>query len=169
MSEEAISLEVTEERDLDFVLRVETAPENSAHIGSWSREEHLAAIVSPIFWHFLILQEGIAQGYLIARDLRIDGKGIFLKRIAVQAKGAGLGRQAISLFIQSLGPLAPSYIWLAVDRQNVRAQRAYRALGFQEMALSAKERADIAVDGVGFSARMLLMEKCLDWSENGSN
>jgi len=162
MAEEIVSLRATKEGDLKFVLSVETDPENSPHIGSWSREEHVAAIVSPAFWHLLILQDGRAQGYLIARDLCAEGKGVFLKRIAVQAKGGGLGRQAISQFIQSLSPLAPSNIWLAVDVENARAQRTYRALGFEEMALTDEERADIEVGGEGFSARMLLLVKYLD-------
>ncbi len=165
----SVSLKPTTKSDLDFVLSVEGEPENSPHIGSWSREEHASVIASPSFWHLLIQRDGWPEGYLIARDLCAEGKGVFLKRIAVQAKGGGLGRQAISQFIQSLSALAPSHIWLAVDEKNSRAQRTYKALGFEEMALTAKERADIDVAGVGFSERMLLMEKRLDWPAQVSN
>lgn len=121
MAEEIVGLRATTEGALKFVLCVETDPENSPHIGSWSREGHAAAIASPVFWHLLILQDDLFQGYLIARDLCAEGKGVFLKRIAVLSKVGGLGRQAISQFIHSLSSLGPSRIWLAVDVENARA------------------------------------------------
>jgi hypothetical protein len=155
MAEEIVGLRATTEGALKFVLCVETDPENSPHIGSWSREGHAAAITSPVFWHLLILQDDLSQGYLIARDLCAEGKGVFLKRIAVLSKVGGLGRQAISQFIQSLSPLGPSRIWLAVDVENARAQRTYRALGFEEMA-----GLEVAVDG--FPDHSFLMVKHLE-------
>jgi len=164
MTEETVSLELTREADLDFVLRVEVDPENSPHIGSWSWDEHVAAIVSPAFWHALILEDGTPQGYLIARNLCAEGRGVFLKRIAVLAKGSGLGRQAISQFIQSLGSFAPSHIWLAVDVENARARRVYEKLGFTEMALSDKERADLEAAVDGFPDHSLLMVRFMNWS-----
>lgn len=129
--------------DLDFVLKTESDPENSPFIGSWTRAAHEDAISHSKYWHHIIQENGNRLGYLIGIDLRDDGLGVFLKRIVVVRKAKGIGRKAIQAFVSGLPAPAPTHIWLAVGRDNPRAQRAYGSIGFEENAVTAAVRANL--------------------------
>lgn len=160
----SLDLEPTTKVDLDFVLRAENAPENASFIGSWVRSEHEQAIGHPKYWHQLIKKNGENQGYMIAIDLRYEGYGIFLKRIVVVSKARGIGRQAIQAFVSSLSILDPPHIWLAVSRDNFRAQRSYAAVGFHENPVTPEVRGELQLAVAGFGDDSMLMFKTLDSS-----
>ena len=146
--------------DLDFVMALERHPENAPFVGQWSREQHTHAIESPDREHWLIARrrDGAPAGFLIAFDLRAAGHGVHLKRIVLESKGRGLGREAIGqLAARSFGVLQASHLWLSVYQTNERAQRAYRALGFNVEEPSAALRAELHGVVGGFSDRSLLM------------
>jgi len=115
MAEEIVGLRATTEGALKFVLCVETDPENSPHIGSWSREGHAAAIASPVFWHLLILQDDLFQGYLIARIYVQRGRAFFSKELLCCLRSAVWGgRQSANLFnlLARWGHLAFGWRWM---------------------------------------------------------
>jgi ribosomal protein S18 acetylase RimI-like enzyme len=152
-----IGLRRTELRDLDFVLALERHPENSPFIGSWSKEEHQAAMGSSDREHWLI-EHGHPAGYLISYDLRAMGFGVYAKRIVVASKSRGVGRVGLDRFLDhAFTDLAAPFVWLSVFADNARARRCYEALGFRERSFAAAERAAHHAAAGGFSERSLLM------------
>ena len=150
-----VRLRPTRPADLDFVLALERGAENAPFIGQWSREEHAAAIARPDREHWII---GDAAGYLIAYDLVAAGFDVYVKRIVVAEKSQGIGREALSAFARhAFADLDARSIWLAVFADNLRAQRAYAALGFRVATLTAEEWALRAAAVGGLSGRSLVM------------
>ncbi len=161
-----VSLRPTTAADLDFVLATERDPENSPFIGQWSREQHQAAIESPAREHWLIARshDGSPLGFLLAFDLREAELGVYVKRIAVSEKSRGLGREALGRFARrAFDELGASHVWLTVRAGNERAERAYRALGFEveEGEVTRAQRAELQPVTGGFSAtsRTMVLKK----------
>jgi diamine N-acetyltransferase len=157
-------LRPTAEADLDLVLALESDPANSPYIGRWTRAEHAAAIAAPDREHWTIerASDGERIGYLIAFDLRARGHGAFVKRIVVSDKGRGLGRAALGRFVaHAFDELGAPRVWLSVYRENERAQRSYRALGFAIQDLVPARRAELqaAVGGFNDSSFIMALER----------
>ena len=92
-----VRLRPTMSSDLEFVLSLESDPQNLAFITPWERTQHEAAIRFPDFRHFIIEGgEGLdAVGFLILIGCRGQHQSIELKRMVVQSKGSGFGRAAL--------------------------------------------------------------------------
>jgi len=155
-----VSLRATTAGDLPFVLALERDPENAPFIGRWTREEHVAAIEARDREHWIIARasDGSPLGFLLAFDLRAADLGVYVKRIAISEKARGLGREALGRFARhAFADLHASHLWLTVFPENERAQRSYRALGFEVRDVGAERRARLAAAVGGFSARSLVM------------
>jgi len=125
------------------VMALEHHPDQAGFIGQWTRDEHVAALARPDREHWIIerASDGVPLGYLIAYDVRAAGYGVYIKRIAVTEKSRGVGRLALQAFIDhAVRDLRADLVCLAVRDENLRAQRAYAAVGFIEWALTAAER-----------------------------
>jgi diamine N-acetyltransferase len=94
-----IHLRRTLDSDLDFVLALEYRPGQSEYIGQWTREEHLATKARADREHWIIERDQAPVGYLIAYDVRSDGWGAYIKRIAVSEPGQGVGRLALGAYL----------------------------------------------------------------------
>jgi RimJ/RimL family protein N-acetyltransferase len=132
-----VRLRATTERDLDLVLRIESAPENAAFIGQWSRERHRAAIDDPGKAHWLVLAEPdeCVVGYLILVGIDSPHRSLEITRIAITEKGKGFGRQALRLVKRWAFEEAGAHrLWLDVMENNHRARHLYRSEGFVEEA-----------------------------------
>jgi ribosomal protein S18 acetylase RimI-like enzyme len=155
-----VTLRPTRPEDLDFVLALERDPENSPFIGRWTRAEHAAAIAARDREHWLIARahDGSPLGFLLAFDLRAAGLGVYVKRIAISEKSRGLGREALARFARrAFGELGASHLWLTVFPDNERAQRSYRALGFEVEPVTPRSRAELHAAVGGFSPTSLVM------------
>jgi RimJ/RimL family protein N-acetyltransferase len=142
------------------VLALERHKDNTPYIGHWTREQHRAAIAASDREHWLIARahDGSPLGFLLAFDLRARGFGMFVKRIAVADKSRGLGREALGRFLRrAFGELGASHVWLSVRKGNARAERVYRALGFEVAALTREERSARAAVAGGFGDDSTLM------------
>ena len=111
---------------------LERHPENRELIGQWSDAQHLAAIAGRERWsHWIVEEDGRAAGFLIARDCRAEGAGVYVKRILIDEKDRGLGQAALAAFIaHAQASLDAPDLWLIVRNENARAQAVYRKLGF---------------------------------------
>ena len=130
----------TAEDDLDFELALESQPESALFVGQWSRDEHRDAIARADREHWILVEARSRErlGYLIAFDLRALDCGVYVKRIVADAKGKGVGRQALLGFARhAFEDLAAPYVWLSVDPENLRGQSCYRAIGFAELVAEA--------------------------------
>jgi RimJ/RimL family protein N-acetyltransferase len=128
---EAPRLRATTARDLDFVLAVEADPDVEPFITPWPRSRHAEAIAAPDQEHLLVIDGGRPAGFILLAGLVDDRPRIELRRIAVSARGAGLGRRALELVLErAFGALGAELVWLDVLPSNARARRAYAAVGF---------------------------------------
>lgn len=126
-----ISIRATEAADLDFIIPVENAAENSPYVAQWTREQHLRAFENEDVLHLVIEAQGRKVGYAIVAGLKDSNKCIELKRIVIIEKGKGLGRSALELFIKlAFEELGAHRLWLDVREYNQKAIHLYESLGF---------------------------------------
>jgi len=128
-----VRLRPTMSSDLEYVVSLEQSSENIDFITPWDRTQHEAAIRFPDFRHFIVEGgEGLeAVGFLILIGCRSPHNAIELKRMVVQAKGAGFGRAALRMAKKvAFDDLGAHRFWLDVRDYNTRAQALYRSEGF---------------------------------------
>jgi diamine N-acetyltransferase len=128
-----VRLRPTMSSDLDFVVSLEQAQENVPFITPWERTQHEAAIRFPDFRHFIV--EGgddlSSVGFVILIGCRNPNLSIELKRMVIQAKGAGFGRAALRVAKKvAFADLGAHRFWLDVKKRNSRAQALYDGEGF---------------------------------------
>lgn len=128
-----IVLRSTEEANLDFVLRAESAPENGRFVVVWSREQHAAAILDKDIAHRIVEVENRLVGFLILAGLANQDASIELRRVVIVDKGRGYGRAVVRTVKDlAFGELDAHRLWLDVKVHNDRARALYRDEGFVE-------------------------------------
>lgn len=132
-----LSLRPTMLSDLDYIASVEADPANRPFITPWERTQHEGAVRFPDFRHFII-DAGLAgsggrDGFVILQGCRNPHKSVELKRLVLQPKGQGLGRQCVRLLKQlAFRDLGAHRFWLDVKSLNTRALALYASEGFVE-------------------------------------
>ena len=131
----AVHLRPTMVSDLDYVLSLESDPQNLPFITPWERTQHEAALRIPDFRHFIIeTGDSTARcGFVIVQGCRNPHRSVELKRMVLQHKRQGIGRSTVSqikrLAFDSLGA---HRLWLDVKSLNTAAQQLYCSQGFVE-------------------------------------
>ncbi|WP_051271590.1 GNAT family N-acetyltransferase [Shimazuella kribbensis] len=124
-------LKKTQRNDLAFVLRVEN--ENTPFIDSWTRDQHIHTMESIDMEHLIIqsVSTGKAVGYMIMTDLHNPHGSYYLKRIVVDEKRKGFGKEALRLLkAWCFNELQAHRLYLDVKEFNKRAQKLYDQEGF---------------------------------------
>jgi diamine N-acetyltransferase len=141
--------------DLDFVISVETDAQNLPFITPWERTQHEGAVRFPDFRHFIV-EAGEAYesaGFVILQGCRNPHRSVELKRVVLQAKGRGLGRECVrQLKRMAFRDLRAHRFWLDVKQLNTRALALYQSEGFVEegrLRESVRTSADGAATGSG--------------------
>ena len=119
--------------DLEYVLSIERDPANLPFITPWERTQHEAAIRFPDFRHFIIEggEELASAGFLILIGCKSPNQSLELKRMVVQAKGAGIGRAALRVAKKvAFDDLGAHRFWLDARTHNSRARALYESEGF---------------------------------------
>lgn len=130
-----LSLRPTLLSDLDFVVGVETDQHNLPFISPWERTQHEGALRFPDFRHFIIEagSAGQGDGFVILQGCRNPHRSVELKRLVLQSKGQGLGRQCVRLLKRmAFRDLHAHRFWLDVKSLNTRALSLYASEGFVE-------------------------------------
>lgn len=128
-----LSLIPTTSEDLDTILTMETSPQNAPYIGQWKRKQHEKAIANPQIAHFKIVLANNIIGYTILIGIDNPDKSIQLKRIAIEQKGYGFGRETIRLIKEMVFDKFQAHrLWLDVMIHNTRAYNLYLSEGFVE-------------------------------------
>lgn len=128
-----VRLRPTMSSDLEYVVSLEQSPENIDFITPWERTQHEAAIRFPDFRHFIIEggEDLSSVGFLMLIGCRSPHQALELKRMVVQAKGAGYGRAALRVAKKvAFDDLQAHRLWLDVRSHNSRAQALYGSEGF---------------------------------------
>jgi RimJ/RimL family protein N-acetyltransferase len=121
--------------DLDFVTAVETDQRNLPFITPWERTQHEGAVRFPDFRHFIVEAgvDGSRDGFVILQGCRNPHRSVELKRLVLQSKGLGLGRQCVRLLkCMAFRDLHAHRFWLDVKQLNTRALALYASEGFVE-------------------------------------
>jgi RimJ/RimL family protein N-acetyltransferase len=130
-----IRLRPTMLSDLDWVASLEADPANLPFITPWERTQHEGAIRFPDARHFIVESGDGAEraGFVILQGCRNPNRSIELKRIVLQTKGQGLGRECVrGLKRMAFGDLRAHRFWLDVKALNQRALALYGSEGFVE-------------------------------------
>jgi diamine N-acetyltransferase len=164
MQIDALRLRPTMLSDLDDVIAIETDPRNLPFITPWDRTQHEAAVRIPDFRHFIV-EAGAGferAGFVILQGCRNPHRSVELKRIVLQPKGRGLGRQCVrQLKRMAFRDLHAHRFWLDVKSLNARAQHLYQAEGFVEegrLRESVRVSSDLA-DGYDSLIVMSLLDR----------
>jgi diamine N-acetyltransferase len=128
-----VRLRPTMSSDIEFVLSLEQDPVNLPFITPWERTQHEAAIRFPDFRHFIVEggEQYEAVGFVILIGCKSRNRSLELKRMVVQAKGAGYGRAALREVKKiAFDDLNAHRLWLDVKLKNARAKALYDSEGF---------------------------------------
>ena len=116
--------------DIHAIMRIERLPGYDAFIGRWTGEEHAAELASPAARYYgWRVSDGRLAGFAIFQKL--DQPVIQLRRIAIDAPGAGAGTQLLRAALDRvMETTSAAAIDLHVMSDNARAQRVYLREGF---------------------------------------
>lgn len=130
-----MTLELREatEKDLFFMIGLETEPEAKPWLARWDRDRHLEALRRDDEEPLIVMEDGEAVGYALLSGMGSPNDIIEVRRIVVARKGEGVGRRALKLVVdRAFERYAPHRVWLDLMTGNERARRAYEAVGFVE-------------------------------------
>ncbi len=129
----SVSARPTRQSDLDWVVALESRPENARFVLQWPRDRHRAALADRSIAHWVVCEHDEPVGYMILAQVRIGAASVELVRLVIGPKGRGLGRAALEIARRFVFErLGAHRLWLDVFENNERARRLYRAAGFQE-------------------------------------
>jgi RimJ/RimL family protein N-acetyltransferase len=120
------------EHDIPFVMATERLAGYEALVGRWNEAQHRSALADPRYRYFLAHLDSESIGFAIVRDWASPEQATLIKRIAVARPGRGHGRAFLTKLVDHIFQQTDAYrIWLGVFPDNIRACRAYAAVGFQ--------------------------------------
>ena len=125
----------TEEGDLDRVLQIEGDPENASLVRQWTAQQHRDAFSDADYAHVVAVRRSDDRviGYVILRGLTDADQNVEFKRMVVDVKGEGFGRDTVRLVKEmAFGELRARRLWLEAMEHNTRARRLYASEGFVE-------------------------------------
>jgi len=101
-------------------------------VGRWNAAQHQAALADGRHAYFVARHGAEVIGFAIVRDWASPERVSHLKRIAVSRPSLGHGRSFLALLVERIFKDTEAFrIWLGVFPDNLRARRAYEAVGFQ--------------------------------------
>lgn len=135
-----VTLRPTKYGDLDWVVSLERDDANAAFVDQWSEEEHQHAIDESNVAHLVIETNDANRarlGYVILVGTEDVNDSVHFRRIVVDTKGRGVGRQAVKwikhyVFVN----LEMHRLWLNVLEGNERAHALYLTEGFLQEGVS---------------------------------
>ena len=145
--------------DLDFVISVESDAQNLPFITPWERMQHEGAVRFPDFRHFIVeAGEGYERaGFVILQGCRNPHGSVELKRVVLQSKGQGLGRECVrQLKRMAFRDLHAHRFWLDVKKLNSRALALYESEGFIEEG-RLRESVRVMIDGADGYDSLIVM------------
>jgi RimJ/RimL family protein N-acetyltransferase len=117
--------------DLPYVMATERLAGYDAVVGRWDADKHRAAIADDRHAYFLGTLDGEPAGFAIVRDWASTERVALVKRIAVSRPGHGIGKDLLKAVVERVFHETDAHrLWLGVFPDNLRARRAYEAVGF---------------------------------------
>ena len=117
---------------IPFVMATERTQGFDQFVGRWDEERHRAAFSDGRHVYFIGRDGGEPIGFVIVRDWAAPERVSLIKRIAVCRPGKGHGRALLALVVDVIFKETNAWrVWLGVFPENLRARRAYEAVGFK--------------------------------------
>ena len=128
-----ITFRPTKKDDLEYVVKMERATENALFIRQWSIQQHQSAISNNNMSHLIVENSSNNKpiGYIILIGLENPDQSIEFKRIVIEQKNMGFGRESVQLAKRiAFENLNAHRLWLEVMEHNERAIKLYQSEGF---------------------------------------
>ena len=134
---EKIRLISTVPPDIDKIIEFENSDSNKVFVGQYSKAKHNALLDDSDCLHLSIrrLDNDKLIGHMILFGLSNDNKVLEFRRITINEKGSGFGRETVKLLKQlCFEKLKFHRLWLDVYDDNERAINLYESEGFVKEA-----------------------------------
>jgi RimJ/RimL family protein N-acetyltransferase len=116
---------------IPFVMATERVEGFDQFVGRWDEARHRAAFADGRHVYFIGRAGGAPVGFVIVRDWASPERVAAIKRIAVTRPGQGHGRALLAQVVDAIFKETDAWrVWLGVFPENLRARRAYEAIGF---------------------------------------
>jgi RimJ/RimL family protein N-acetyltransferase len=117
---------------IPFIMATERLPGFENLVGRWDEARHRSAISDDRHAYFIARKGPEPVGFAILREWNSPERVTLVKRIAVSHPGRGYGRLLLSKVIDVAFEETNAWrLWLGVFPENIRARRAYEAVGFK--------------------------------------
>jgi RimJ/RimL family protein N-acetyltransferase len=121
-----------DETDIPFITATERISGFENLVGRWDEARHRVAFADGRHAYFVARYGSEPIGFAILRDWASPEHVTLVKRIAVVRPGCGHGRVLLAKIIDAVFEETDVWrLWLGVFPENVRARRAYEAVGFR--------------------------------------
>ncbi|MCF8001121.1 MAG: GNAT family N-acetyltransferase [Halanaerobiales bacterium] len=128
-----IKVRNTSRVELDYVIELESSPENRKNVFQWSEKKHREIIDNPDTDHLIIEDEnGNKIGYAIIAGLQSNNRSIELRRVVIDKKNQGYGTEFLNLIKEyTFEDLRYHKLWLDFFSTNQRVESLYKRNGFK--------------------------------------
>jgi diamine N-acetyltransferase len=123
-----------QEADIPWLVSQEQRPDFAAFVHRWPSEQHVGNLGDADKLYLIAEDDNRERiAFVILAGLSSADRSVELVRMAVTRPGAGIGKPLLrSVLDMAFGELNVDRLWLDVFEDNVRARRAYEAVGFRE-------------------------------------
>jgi diamine N-acetyltransferase len=118
--------------DISFVMAAERLAGYEKLVGRWTKSQHRKALADGRHAYFVARLDTETVGFAIVRDWPSPEGVAHIKRVVVTQPSRGHGTALLTDLVAIIFRDTDAYrVWLGVFPDNIRAQRAYEAVGFQ--------------------------------------
>lgn len=128
-----VSIRIGTRADLAGVAALEAGQDTAAWLGETGLDWHERALADPGQEHLIAEDGGRLAGYAVLAGLGDTGRGVELRRMAVDPaqRGTGVGRGLLRAAVtRARDQHGARRIWLDVKARNGRARALYESEGF---------------------------------------
>jgi RimJ/RimL family protein N-acetyltransferase len=125
------------ELDLPFIMATERLDGYDKLVGRWEEARHHEAFQDGSHAYFVGYEDGEPMGFILVRFWDAPERNSLVRRVAVADPGKGIGRALLTAVLARLFAETNAYrVQIGLFPENLRARRAYEAVGFKPEGIS---------------------------------
>jgi RimJ/RimL family protein N-acetyltransferase len=137
MAEPGLAITRAGEGDLAIIMATERGPGYEALVGHWEEARHRAALADGSHACFIGRSGGTPIGFVLLRFWNAPERVTLVRRVAVTTPGHGDGRRLLSAVVaHAFRETEVHRLQIGLFPDNLRARRAYEAVGFVAEGIS---------------------------------
>ncbi|WP_315926192.1 GNAT family N-acetyltransferase [Mesorhizobium sp. SP-1A] len=122
---------------LPFIMATERGEGYEQLVGRWDEARHRAAFEDGSHAYFVGFEGGDPVGFALLRFWDSPERATLIRRVAVVTPGEGRGRRLLAAVVRRAFSETPVHrLQIGLFPDNLRARRAYEAVGFQAEGVS---------------------------------